>query len=165
MNVCVADVANMMHPPAPRAARTAALNSSAVPKAAPPLGRQRASASFAISSDSPAAAVISRSSARESWSAPAKALDISPNSAAQPSSRAARQREHLAGPGRTIEATCERLDYVNRGVCFEEGSQEPVLIENAVPGERVRAKVIQVRCAYLHALRPSPLQASLLLFP
>ena len=65
--------------------------------------------------------------------------------------------------GQILEGTVERIDYPNKGVVKAEGEDRPVLVKNAIPGQRVRVSVNKIRRGraegrVLEVLQPSSLE-------
>ena len=47
--------------------------------------------------------------------------------------------------GQMLEGTVERIDYPNKGVVKAEGADRPVVVKNAIPGQKVRVSVNKMR--------------------
>ena len=63
--------------------------------------------------------------------------------------------------GEEFEATVERMDFPNRGICVIDGKE--VLVKNALPGQRIRLRISKKRSGraegrMLEVLEESPLQ-------
>ena len=65
--------------------------------------------------------------------------------------------------GQMLEGTVERIDYPNKGVVKAEGADRPVVVKNAIPGQKVRVSVNKMRKGrvegrVLEVLESSPLE-------
>ena len=65
--------------------------------------------------------------------------------------------------GQMLEGTVERIDYPNKGVVKAEGADRPVVVKNAIPGQKVRVSVNKMRKGraegrVLEVLELSPLE-------
>ena len=123
--------------------RSACSASRLTPNAVPPASRRRTPTSV-IGGDA--------SSSERSISKPVKSKQPvgkgskpKAKKAAVKSKRSASKAPDEAQPV-PFETSCERLAHDNRGVCFWEGSDEPVFVADTVPGERVQAEITKV-CA------------------
>ena len=122
--------------------RSACSASRLTPNAVPPASRRRTPASVIGGGASSAEPAIRKPV--KSKQPVGKGSKPKAKKAAVKSKRSASKAPEEAQPV-PFETSCERLAHDNRGVCYREGSNDPVFVADTVPGERVRAEVTKVR--------------------